>query len=154
MILYSKSKIFGIFLYWTVVYGLKTISNSFKEDLPFHFWPLRLSVECCWIESSTSSNRQLSLTQAMVQSRRRFLQMNGDLMSTRNGHGLGWWWLFLYLKIYIDNYWDGEKPFIYILYGRTLSVNTNAYNGTFFWEITNNISKYMLNEKYNKVHKN
>lgn len=80
--------------------------------------------------------------------------MNGDLMSTRNGYGLRWWWLFLYLKIYIDNYWDGEKSFIYILYGRTLSVNTNAYNGTFFWEITNNISKYMLNEKYNKVHKN
>lgn len=24
----------------------------------------------------------------------------------------------------------------------------------FFGEITNNISKYMLNEKYNKVHKN
>lgn len=77
-------------------------------------------------------------------------------MSTRNGHGLRWWWLCMYLKIYIDNYWDGEKSFIYILYGRTLSVNTNAYN-TFFWEDTNNISKlitYMLNEKYNKIHKN
>lgn len=82
--------------------------------------------------------------------------MNGDLMSTRNGHGLRWWWLCMYLKIYIDNYWDGEKSFIYILYGRTLSVNTNAYN-IFFWEDTNNISKlitYMLNEKYNKIHKN
>lgn len=77
-------------------------------------------------------------------------------MSTRNGHGLRLWWLCMYLKIYIDNYRDGEKSFIYILYGRTLSVNTNAYN-TFFWEDTNNISKlttYMLNEKYNKIHKN
>lgn len=58
LILYSKSQIFWIFLYWTVVYGLKTISNSFKVDLVFHFWPnFWLSLECCWKESSTPSNR-------------------------------------------------------------------------------------------------
>lgn len=77
-------------------------------------------------------------------------------MFIRNGYGLRWWWLCMYFKIYIDNYWDGEKFFIYILYGRILFVNINVYN-IFFWEDINNISKfiiYMLNEKYNKIYKN